>query len=278
MKAINNILNLVLLAGTTLLLVLIVLSGSTHHYPFDDFYWIRGDTSAISGAPSVSAWTFWGVCDYNDFSDCRSGPAYPISPVDNFGTTTNVPHEFVTNRDTLFYLSRFAFAVTLVGLAFCGFAFIVDILGFCSIVIDKIVICLVAIALFFISAAAAFLTAAAVLARNAFSDAGLKAHIGAKNMGMIWAAEACILIVFFNTCAANIVNSYRKHINRVRAAEYPEETYYTQQETQQAGGVPIGDDSSFTRSTPVDKEETSSGGIRFFRIDRNKKVSDEDSV
>lgn len=261
-----------------MLLVFLVLSGSTNHFPFNRFYWVRGDTSGISGAPSESAWTFWGVCEYNDFSNCSTGPAYPISPVDNFDTTTDVPKQFVSNRDTLYYLSRFSFAVIFVGLAFAGFAFIVDILGFCSIIIDKIVIGLVVFAVIFISAAAAFLTAAAVLARNAFSNAGLQSHIGVKSLSMIWAAEACILIVFINTCAANIANSYRKHIDRVRASENPQEVYYPQRETEQREGLPLGDDSSFTRSTPLDKEESSSGGIRFFRIKRNQKASDEESV
>lgn len=278
MRVINTFINLLLLAGTTLLLVFLVLSGSTNHFPFNRFYWVRGDTSHISGAPSESAWTFWGVCEYNNFSQCSTGPAYPISPVDNFDTSINVPLQFVSNRDTMFYLSRFAFAVTLVGLAFAAFAFIVDLLGFCSIVIDKIVVGLVALALLFISASAAFLTAVAVLARNAFSNAGLLSHIGVKSLAIIWAAEACILIVFFNTCAANIANSYRKHIDRVRAAENPDEVYYQQSETQQTGGLPLGDESSFTRSTPVDKEESSSGGIRFFRIKRDQKASDEESV
>lgn len=278
MRVINTFLNLVLLAGTTLLLIFLVLSGSTNHFPFNKFYWVRGDTSAISGAPAESAWTFWGVCDYNNFGNCSTGPAYPVSPVDNFDTTTNVPKQFVSNRDVLFYLSRFSFATTLVGLAFAGFAFIVDLLGFCSITIDKIVIALVAFALLFISASAAFLTAVAVLARNAFSNADLLSHIGVKNLAMIWAAEACILIVFFNTCAANIANSYRKHIDRVKASENPQEVYYQPSETQQSGGLPLGDESSFTRSTPVDKEESSSGGIRFFRIKRNQKASDEESV
>ncbi|OVF10797.1 hypothetical protein A9F13_01g02178 [Clavispora lusitaniae] len=278
MRVINTALNLILLAGTTLLLIFLVLSGSTNHFPFNRFYWVRGDTSNIPGAPDESAWTFWGVCDYHDFGNCTSGPAYPISPVDNFHTKTNVPQKFRSNRDPLFYLSRFSFAFILIALALTALAFIIDLLGFCFIFIDKIVIGLVMFGLFFMSGAAAFQTAATVMAKNAFSNGHLKSHIGVKSMAILWAAEACMLIIFFNTCAANIANSYRKHIERVKAAQTPQEDYYAPAETQQKDGLPIADESSFTRSTPLEKEDNPSGGIRFFRIKRNQKPSDEESV
>lgn len=274
MKIVNTTLNLILLAGTTLLLIFLALSGSTNHFPFNKFYWVRGDTSDISGAPSEAAWTFWGVCEYGDYSQCTNGPAYPISPVDNFGTSKNVPHDFVKNRDTFYYLTRFSFAFLLLGLSFTGFAFIIDVLGFCFTVIDKVVICLVVVALFFVSGTAALQTAANVLAKNAFKNDGKSASIGVKSMALIWAAEAALLLVFFNTCAANIANSYKKHIERVNL---PEEEYYAPSGEPAADGA-IGDESSFTRAAPAEKEDTGSGGIRFFRIKRNQKPSDEESV
>lgn len=278
MRVINTALNLFLLAGTTLLLVFLVLSGSTNHFPFNRFYWVRGDTSGISGAPSQATWTFWGVCEYGNYGDCTTGPAFPISPVDNFGTTKNVPSDFVDNRDTYYYLSRFSFAFILLGLAFTGFAFIVDVLGFCFVIIDKIVIFLVVLALIFISGAAALQTAVSVLARNAFLNANLSSHVGVKSTALLWAAEACILIIFFNTCAANIANSYRKHIERVKASLNNEEEYYPPPQQEPVNdGVALGDESSYTRGA-VSEKETGSGGIRFFRIKRNQKVSEEESV
>lgn len=279
MRVINTALNLFFLGGTTLLLIFLVLSGSTKHFPFNRFYWLRADTSEISGAYDESAWTFWGVCEHGDYSKCDTGPAYPISPKDNFDTTSGVPQDFISNRDTYYYLSRFAFAFILLGLAFTGFALIVDILGFCFEIIDKIVIFLVVVALLFISGGAALQTAVIVLAKNAFSNAGHKAHIGVKCMGLLWASVACILIIFFNTCAANITNSYKKHIGRVNAAKNNEEEYYQRpaDEPVSEGGA-LGDESSYTRANAVSEKETGSGGIRFFRIKRNPKASDEESV
>lgn len=279
MKVINTALNLLLLAGTALMLVLIILSGSTDHFPFNNFYWVRGNTSDISGAYSESAWTFWGVCEYGNFSNCQTGPAYPLSPVDNFHTSTNVPSDFVDNRDTYFYLSRFAFVFLLLGICFTGFALVIDILGFCFTAVDKIVIVLVVIALFFVAGGAALQTAVTVLARNAFTDDNLSAKVGVKSMGVMWGAVAAILLVFFNTCAANIANSYKKHIERVNQEKgYNNQSSYYPPAEETEGGA-LGDESSFTRTAPAaEKEDTGSGGIRFFRIKRNQKPSDEESV
>lgn len=259
------------------MLIFLVLSGSTNTFPFNKFYWVRADTSGISGAPSEAAWTFWGVCEFSDFGSCTEGPAFPISPVDNFGTTAGVPQDFITNRNTYYYLSRFSFAFILLGLAFSAFALLVNVLGFCLLVIDKIVIFLVVFALVFLAAAASMQTAVSVLARNAFSNAGLSAHIGVKSTALLWTAFACILLVFFNTCAANIANSYKKHIERVRNANGEDEGYYPPADTQEpATEGALGDESSYTRGNA--EKETGSGGIRFFRIKRNQKASDEESV
>ncbi|KAJ9109481.1 hypothetical protein QFC19_002234 [Naganishia cerealis] len=280
MRLITGIFNLFFLAGSTLLLVFIVLSGSTNHFPFNRFYWLKADTSSISHAYLTSSWTFWGVCQSDDFSKCKLGPAYPLSPVDNFETSLSVPQDFVDNRDTYYYLTRFAFAFEIISLCFAGVSLIIDILGLCFNVIDRIVIAFISFALFFAAGFAALQTAAVVLARNAFLDENKYAHIGVKMMAITWAAVVCLFIVWVITCFANIATSYRKHMSRVN--DY---------RAQEAGAAkPAGaddesvanDQSSFTRTAPAATEtnevNSNSGGIRFFKIKRNQKVSDEDSV
>lgn len=274
MRLISTILNIFLLAGTCLLLLLVILSGASDNFPLNDFYWIKADTSLISGAPKMAAWTFWGVCEENDYSKCTLGPAYPISPKDNFDTTSNVPKDFVDNRGTYYYLSRFSFAFTLVAVGFTGIALIIDVLAFCFLIIDKVVIAFVSFALFFIAGLAAFQTAVVVMARNAFNQESMNPTVGIKLMAITWTAFVCILIVFINTCFANISNSYKKHMSRVKenqgaAAVVPD--------------VNQRDDSSFTRANvgAVDPEtrEADNGGIRFFKIKRNnQKISDDESI
>ncbi|RCK57845.1 Protein SUR7 [Candida viswanathii] len=276
MKVVVTFFNLFFMAGAILLLLFTVLAGSSKHFPLDRFYWVEADTTNIPNAPANrSAWTFWGVCDKEDYSNCLLGPAYPILPQDNFGTTVNVPENFLNNENTFFYLSRFAFAFCLIALAFVGLAFIIDILGFCFEIIDKVVIILITIALIFMAGFASMQTGVTVLAKNAFSNADRYAHVGAKSMGIMWAAFVCILICWFLTLWANIANSYRKHMGRVNS----------EKQAAAGGAVPVhgphGDESSFTRATtdpPDIKDDDHTGGIRFFKIKRNQKVSDDDSV
>ncbi|ODV81866.1 SUR7-domain-containing protein [Suhomyces tanzawaensis NRRL Y-17324] len=266
MKLINGIINQFFLAGTILLLLFTVLSGSSKHFPLNRFYWIRANTSGIQGAPQEGAWTFWGVCEYDDFSQCQSGPAYPISPRDNFDTSQGVPQDFITNRSTYYYLSRFSFAFTLIALGLSSVSFL---LGF-VMVTHKTIVFTITLALIFVAATAAFQTAVVVLARNAFNDDNLNAHIGLKSMAILWASVVTLLIVWANTFSAKIVASYRKHlanVNGTRDHEVP------------TSAGPAGDESSFTRSAPAaETKEDNGGGIRFFKIKRNHKTSDEESV
>jgi hypothetical protein len=274
MKLIFTILNLVLLAGTVLMLLLTILSGSSDHTPLNKFYWLSADTSNIKGAPSESAWTFWGVCEKSNYSECTLGPAYPISPKDNFHTTQGVPSDFVDNRDTYYYLTRFSFSFTIVGICFAGIAFIIGILGLCFTVIDRVSVAFILIALFFIAGMASMQTAAIVLAKNAFNDDNRKAHIGVKLMALMWATVACLIISFFLTCFSNITHSYRKHMDRV----YAQKEYNGDNQQSPLVG-PEGDESSFTRAAPEpEAKESNGGGVRFFKIMRNTKVSDEESV
>ncbi|KAI5964492.1 SUR7 [Candida theae] len=289
MKLIGTFFNLFFLAGACLLLIFIVLSGSSRHFPLNKFYWLEADTTNISNSPAnTSAWTFWGVCDKNDYSKCLTGPAYPLSPEDNFDTTTNIPQDFLDNQSTYYYLSRFAFAFCLIALGFSGLAFIIDILGFCFTIIDKVVMFLVTAALFFAAAFASFQTAVTVLAKNAFSDAGRHATVGAKSMGIMWAAFVCLLICWGLTFAAIISNSYRKHMERVNQNKQEKEQGYGYNDDAAGAhgqqGYPKGvaasrDDSSFTRAHVRDEdEEANNGGIRFFKIKRNQKVVEDESA
>lgn len=273
LRVLGTFTNLFLLAGTTLLLVFIVLGGAVNHFPFKKFDWISVDTSSILGAYDQSKWFFWGVCDANDLSRCHLGPAYPLSPNRNFGTELGVPQDFIKDDSTYYYLSRFSFAFFIIGFVFTGLAFLVDVAGFCFDFVERIVIILVTFALFFIAGFAAFQTSVTVLARNAFKDEGYSAKLGVQGFAIMWTAVACLAIIWFITCANNIAASYKKHIANVRGSD----GYYQQQQPHEDGE--LADDSSFTRSVPVEKDaNTGSGGIRFFRIKRNQKPSDEESV
>lgn len=268
MKIINTFLNLFFLAGTMLLLLFIIMAGSGDHTPLN-FYWVRADTSKISGAYSESAWSFWGVCSYPGFKDCQRGPAYPMSPKDNFQTLQGVPPDLLHYRNNLYYLSRFGFCFVVIAICFTGVALIVDLLGFFFQIVDKIVAIFVGIALFFISGYNALYTSAAVMTRNAFTNDGQSAKLGVKLMAISWTTLVTILIVYFTTCATNVTRSYNKHKARVNATRTT--AGYG------AAGAPAAEESSFTRENEQpETSEGNSGGIRFFKIKRNQKASDEE--
>lgn len=269
MKVIQTILNLFFLAGTILLLILLILSSSTKISPINQIYWLKADTSSIENAFSQSQWGFWGVCDSGNLSDCITGPAFPLSPQDNFETTENIPQDFIDNRNTYFYLSRFAFAFGLIAFALASLTFVISIFGLCFLVVDKVTAFIVTLATFFLAGFAAFQTAVVILARNAFRDQNLYVHVPTISMAFLWASLVCILIVWVNTIGANITNSWKKHMSNVQ--DHDQQMYQNPQQ------VPINDASSFTREAPP-KDEDTTGGIRFFKIKRNQKVNDDESV
>ncbi|SCV00187.1 LAMI_0G03422g1_1 [Lachancea mirantina] len=288
----NRLVTLLFLAGTTLLLILIVLSGAIESYPIDRYYWVQGDTSGISGAPAVSRWTFWGVCniDSNGNTHCDSlAPADPISPVDNFGTTVNVPSDFVTNRNTFYYLTRFSFCFFWIALAFLGIAFLLYILSWCSYAFNKVVFLLVAVGALFDLAAVSLQTAAAVMARNAFHSAKLSSNVSATLFGIGWASVACSIYLFFSTGASFIKRAYQSHKEYVEMQKYKEQAlmYQGKQEAINNGDIAesyhINDDLEQNRASAapvpdVHPPESHQSGIKFFKIRRSQQPGDQESV
>lgn len=204
---------LLFLAGNTLLLILIVLSGSMNNYPVDRFYWVQADTSGIPNAANTTRWTFWGACSIVDGrTSCNDlSPAAPISPQDNFNTKVNVPHKFINDRDTYYYLSRFSFCFFWIALAFVGIAFLLYILSFCSNIILQVVLILCIMGFIFNMVAVVLQTAVSVMARNAFHDADRSAKISAPLLGIAWASfvvsliDMCLTTVWWWQTKKNII-------------------------------------------------------------------------
>lgn len=174
------------------------------NFPVDRFYWVQADTSGIPNAASITRWTFWGACSVTDGVTTCGGhlsPAAPISPVDNFDTTVNVPSKFISKRDTFYYLSRFSFCFFWIALAFVGIAFLLYILTFCSSFILKVVLILSIVGFIFNMVAVVLQTAVSVLARNAFHDAYRTANVSAPLLGIAWAS---LVVSFIDMCLITV--------------------------------------------------------------------------
>ncbi|CDK25772.1 unnamed protein product [Kuraishia capsulata CBS 1993] len=269
-RILTHLLTIFLLAGTTLLLVFVVLSGASDHFPFNKFYWLEADTTKITG--DVSRWTFWGICNPsgNTNGNCTSsGPDFPLSPVDNFGTTKGLPTDFVDNRDVYYYLTRFSFPFILISLCFTGVALICSLFSFCWNAMRTVLVFFVCAALLFAAAGVSLETAAVVLARNAFKDDGISQSLGASMLGISWGAVAALIVIYFLVCCSTLTRAYKTHKQHQQAISATQET----QELQQ----PYLGTSTTGQNQGTLPPPASDGGIRFFKI-RKDKATDEESI
>ncbi|XBW38340.1 hypothetical protein QEN19_003929 [Hanseniaspora menglaensis] len=221
----KTLITILLVLGNLLLLFLIIFSGTTNSFPINKLYLLQADTSNIPGALyQTSRWTFWGLCENkNGKTYCPTGhgnstisPAYPVSPYDNFGTSTNIPSSFVNNRDTYYYLSRFTFVFVLLGLIFQGVAALNYLFNWCSKHFIKTTWLFQSLATLFCTAAAACTTPVAVMARNNFNkspkSAGAgKAKVGVDYLAILWASCACSILLFFILGTNFLKKIYQSH-------------------------------------------------------------------
>ena len=86
-------------AASILLIFLTLLAGSNNSTPLNEVYFLQAETGNIPGAPALSRWTFWNLCGVtNGKNNCGKTHAdFPFDPPShrNFGTTDNVPHQFI---------------------------------------------------------------------------------------------------------------------------------------------------------------------------------------
>ncbi|CAI6335813.1 unnamed protein product [Periconia digitata] len=202
-RPIIGLVSLTVLAGGILLQFLTILSGGVKSSPLDQFYFLETSTAGIPNARNPSRWTFFSICGVGSNghnANCgNSVPALPFDPPRNFGTTENVPEQFIGTH-SYYYLSRFMFAFYLIALFFAVCALFTGLLALCSRLGGYLSALTTAVALFFQTLAAALMTAWVVKGRDAFRSAGFDAHVGVKLMAFTWTAFACFVIATVLFC------------------------------------------------------------------------------
>ncbi|KAI5812886.1 SUR7/PalI family-domain-containing protein [Pyronema omphalodes] len=194
------------LAGSIVMLFLLLLAGSKHHTPLDQIFLLQADTSGIPGAPQgVARWTLYNVCNSHNGRNTDCGgtqAAYPFDPVRNFGTTENVPRAFIDSPRKFFYLSRFLYAIYVVQLFFvclallsCEFSRSIyptaprrrpTLLSPLSRHLYYLSSFLSLLSTFFAAFTASALTSCYVLGAQAFRAAGRFARVGVKAFAFTW--------------------------------------------------------------------------------------------
>ncbi|CAI7579847.1 unnamed protein product [Penicillium glandicola] len=197
------------MAGSIVLIFLALLGGTRDNKALDQVYFLQADTSNISGAPSISRWTFWNLCGVKDGNknDCGSSHVdFPFDPPShrNFDTTVNVPAEFIGTKH-YFLMSRFMFPFLIIGLFFAVCSFFTGMLAICTRIASYLSGFLAWIALTFQVITTCLMTAVFVQGRNAFNKNGQSAHLGVKTFAFMWTASACLFISCLMYCLGGAV-------------------------------------------------------------------------
>jgi len=116
------------------LLWFVILSGVTNSTPLNKTYFLRADTSGITGARPISQWTYFYVCGEGNV-DC--GKASPDPPFGHaWGSNpANAPEELAgshgghTTSSKFFYMWRFGWVFYLLGLFFSTLTFFTGFLA-----------------------------------------------------------------------------------------------------------------------------------------------------
>jgi len=196
---------LILIAGSLVLLFFTILAGVTDTTPLNKTYFLRADTSGITGARPVTQWTYFYFCgeDNNGCGSARPAPAFGKAWSSG---ARNAPEDIIgghgggTTSTHYFYMWRFGWVFFLIALFFETFAFFGAFLACCGRLGAAISGLLSIVALVFLSVAASLMTAVFVQARDAFKDEGRSASLGRYAFGFVWGAWAALFIATILFC------------------------------------------------------------------------------
>lgn len=210
MRGIMGTVSLILIAGALVLMFFVVLSGVKNSTPLNKTYFLRADTSGITGARPISQWTYFYVCGDGN-ADCGSPvPALPFGYAWVGGGAGAPPslvgsHGKHTTSTHYYYLWRFGWVFYLGGLLFTVFAFFSALLAPCSRLASGLSGVILMGALFFYTLGASLMTAEFVQARDHFKSNNMSASLGRYAFGFTWGAWAAIFlatIFLFLGCGA----------------------------------------------------------------------------
>ncbi|AGO10300.1 AaceriABL156Cp [[Ashbya] aceris (nom. inval.)] len=195
-KGVITSLSFLLLLGSCLLGFFTILSGAKHTGVLRNFYWLEANTSNFNQAPPNTRWYNYNWCEYGDdrAGVCSNNKIMGFSPRDHWGDNDLMPENFITKRDTYFYLSRVGWAMLLIGLFFMVLAILPYIVSIFTEKAAYVSTPALWLALFFVTLAACLYTACYVKARNAFHSRNRYAKLGPRNFAFIWTTVALLFL------------------------------------------------------------------------------------
>ncbi|KAI1204881.1 SUR7/PalI family-domain-containing protein [Annulohypoxylon truncatum] len=198
-------LSLIFLAGSLVMLFFVILSAVTNTSPLKDTFFLRADTSGITGARSVTQWAYFYICGDGN-TDCgRATPAAPLGWAWS-GDPSSAPASVVgshgghTTSFYFYYMWRFGWVFYLIALVFSVLAFFAGFVACCGRLGSAIAGIVALTALFFHTIAVSMMTAVFVKLRNAFMADGRDASLGRYAFGFSWGSWTALLIATILFC------------------------------------------------------------------------------
>ncbi|KAH9889115.1 SUR7/PalI family-domain-containing protein [Xylariomycetidae sp. FL2044] len=192
-------LGLIFMAGALVMLFFVILSGVTKTSPLDDTYFLRADTSGISGARPVSQWAYFYICARGNV-DCTHARPAPALGWAWDGNPSNAPDALTgsygghTTSQYYYYMWRFGWVFYLISLVFMVLAFFAGFVACCGRLGSAIAGFTSLLALVFYTVAVSLMTAVFVKMRNVFEANGRSASLGRYAFGFSWGSWAALLI------------------------------------------------------------------------------------
>lgn len=182
-----------------------LLAGVRDKTPLNQLFWIEFDTSniqseSVSYIPNPVRWTFYNYCGVSsngrNFNCTSTSAAFPFTPQEAFDTTTGIPEDFITNRDTYYYLTRISYGFYIATIFFVIVSLFFNIAACFSRLGAALSSAFTFFGLLFGTASAAMQTAAFVLGRNKLNNIGASAKLGVKMHAFAWTVVALLLLSF----------------------------------------------------------------------------------
>ncbi|PHH76158.1 hypothetical protein CDD80_1752 [Ophiocordyceps camponoti-rufipedis] len=183
-----------------ILLWFIILSGVTRGTPLKHTYFLRADTSNITGAREITQWTYFLICGDKN-RDCHAHGAQ------SFGRAwapdaENVPPRLAGNWDQrasfhYFFMWRFGWVFLIFVFFFIHVALFSALIACCGRRGSIFTLLMCIITWFWYTLAVSIITAVFCQARSKFHQAGRKARIGSWAFGFLWGSYACVILACF---------------------------------------------------------------------------------
>ncbi|CAJ2504412.1 Uu.00g118060.m01.CDS01 [Anthostomella pinea] len=197
-------LSLIFLAGSIVLMFFIILSGMPSS-PLRQTYFLRADTSGITGARPITQWAYFYICGDGNRNCGGAKPDPPLGWAWD-ANPQNAPSQLVgsygrhTTSEYYYYMWRFGWVFYLIGLFFTVLAFFAGFIACCGRLGSAIASMTALTALFFYTLAVSLMTAVFVKMRNAFVSSGRSASLGRYAFGFSWGAWAALFIATILFC------------------------------------------------------------------------------